>query len=434
METGHECAWRWERAVVVARGEGAACEVDVVALVLGEGVEVLSGDVETYAGEDTIEPFIFEVVAELDVGYLPVVGILDEAVAEVVVVGGAVGSELYTRLACVGVLGGPAVEHIDALVGEADGAVESLVEVVDSLEAESAVGGDSEVETLPFYTCVEAEVNLRHAAAEEVTVVLSDDAIAVDIDVVDIAEFGVSGSGVVASVLVVGGVALDSEELVESLVVADDAAVAETVEAAYLFAYLGAADAVGAALVGYAESCDLVLVDGGVSGYLPLDGVVVVAVCGGELEAAVLHGGGVHSYGAVGCASACGHGDAVEEVFGGSLEVVEVELNLVREEVDVETDVESLLLLPLEGCIDVVGEGGASDLGAAEAVGVVATGHGVHVLILADVLVAEDAVGGADLEEVDDVAVDGEELLTVEAPASGDGGESLPAVVGAESA
>ncbi len=159
--------------------------------------------------------------------------------------------------------------------------------------------------------------------------------------------------------------------------------------------------------------------------------MVVVAVSGSELEAAVFHGGSVHSDGAVGSAGACGYGYAVEEVFGCSLEVVEVELNLVGEEVDVETDVESLLLFPLEGSIDVVGEGGASDLSAAEAVGVVATSHGVHVLILADVLVAEDAVGGADLEEVDDVAVDGEELLTVEAPAGGHGGESLPAVVGA---
>ena len=88
----------------------------------------------------------------------------------------------------------------------------------------------------------------------------------------------------------------------------------------------------------------------------------------------------------------------------------------------------------MDGGIDIVGNGGTGNLVATEAVGVVSTGHGVHVLVLTDVLVTEDTVAGAQLEQAHEVGIDLEERFLVDAPSRGERREPVPTVGGGQAA
>lgn len=85
VESCHEATRCGVRAVVVTRSERAAGIVNIVAMIASESKDVLSRHIDADTTYVVAEPLVGQVTAKLNIGDLPISGILDLTVAEEVV-------------------------------------------------------------------------------------------------------------------------------------------------------------------------------------------------------------------------------------------------------------------------------------------------------------------------------------------------------------
>ena len=209
------------------------------------------------------------------------------------------------------------------------------------------------------------------------------------------------------------------DTVVDLVLVLEDTLINISVELSYLAAHLCDAVTVDSLRLAHTEGCNLVLRKCHVCRDVILELVAIVMPCESELKTCVLHCSGIHCNRTVCSTSLCRNRNAVEKVLRNSLVPVCVELELTAEHSIVETDVESLLLLPLEGCVHIVRDCRTCDLVAIEAVSIVTTGHCRHELVVTDVLVTEHTIRCTELQEAYELRVNIEERLLVDTPSEG---------------
>ena len=163
-----------------------------------------------------------------------------------------------------------------------------------------------------------------------------------------------------------------------------------------------------------------------VSSNLPLQGVVVITVGDRELVTAVLHRGCIHRDTGVGHTCIGRNGHTIKQVGRFVLIVFGRKLDTVVEQCQVNTEVGGLLLLPGDVAIHEIFDGRTCHGIVAEAVGHVASAHRSLVHVFTDVLITQFTIAGAELEHIDDVAINGIEALLVETPTYGNRGEGVP--------
>lgn len=122
-------------------------------MITREGIEVLCRDINTYAVYISAKPLVRHVVAKLYVGDLPISGILNLTAAEEVVPSllGIVGGISAGHIAQIGFsILAPAVGvgHGYVLVAPAIAGIQTVVDVVGDMIAQSTEGGDAQIEAL----------------------------------------------------------------------------------------------------------------------------------------------------------------------------------------------------------------------------------------------------------------------------------------------
>ena len=149
---------------------------------------------------------------------------------------------------------------------------------------------------------------------------------------------------------------------------------------------------------------------------LMLQRMIVVAIGQRELEATVLHWSSVHCYSCVWYTSVRRYGHVVEQILRFVLIPLCCELNAVVEQSQVYTYVHRLFLLPRDILIDESRNSRTCNGSVCEAVSHIVTHHRCLIHVLTDILITKLTIAGTYLKHIDDITVDGVELLLVETP------------------
>ena len=181
-----------------------------------EGIEVLCRDINAYAVYISAKPLVRHVVAKLNVGNLPISGILNltaakEAVPSLLGIVGGIGAGHIAQIGLSVLAPTIGISHSYVLVSPAVARIQTVVDVVGDVIAQSTEGGDAQIEALVLQMGTDTEVNLRHTAAEDDTVVLVDLAIRLAVRTADILVEAVTDIGSLLGSVVVE-VGLDASD------------------------------------------------------------------------------------------------------------------------------------------------------------------------------------------------------------------------------
>ena len=270
---------------------------------------------------------------------------------------------------------------------------------------QGAEGRDAQVEVLILQVSAQTEADLGQTTAKHGLVVGVNHTVGLAVRTTDILIEAVTHVGTT-----LGGM------VVKVGLCAGNALVDPTIELTYFLSYFCLVGTRDIALGTETERCHLIIKGAQVGTDLVLQGVVVVAIGERELQTAVLHLGCVHRHRGVGHTGVGRHGHVVEQLGRDVLVPLGCKLNAVVEHSQVETHVHGLLLLPGDVLVDEGRDGRTRHSLVAERVGHVVAVHRSLIGKFADVLVTELTIAGAYLEHIDDVVVDGEELLLVQTP------------------
>ena len=379
-------------------------------MIAREGVEVLSRHIDACAADDTLEHLVRNVVTQLDVGNLPVSGVLDLAIREEVVpsqrgIVGIVGARNAGEVGQSVLRPAVGIEQADGLVRRSVAGVQVVVDTVRHVVVQCAEGRDAQVEAFVLEASAQTEADLGQTAAEHHLVVGIDDAVGRAVRTTHVLVEAVTHVGTVLCGVVV-----------EVGLRAGDAFVHPSVELTNFLAHFRLVGAGDVALGAEAQRRHLVFQGAEVGRDVVLQRVVVIAIGSRELQTAVLHLGCVHRHRGVGHTGVGRHGHVVEQFGRDVLVPLSGELQAVVEHGQVETHVHGLLLLPGDVLVDEGRDGRTRHSLVAERVGHIVAVHGSLIGIFADVLVTELTIAGAQLEHVDHVGANGEELLLVQTP------------------
>ena len=296
----------------------------------------------------------------------------------------------------------------------------TLVVVVESLDGlaahpaaatADALREDGEEEALPLHVVGKTEGVAREVVAHDEAVVVVDDAVAVLVDVADVA-----------------GARDDALEMRAGsgfLVALEQAVVAQRIVGVERVAFLDDGHHVVAEEEVLALGVDdLVPVVGDVAGEVVVHGAGAEVVVQGELPAVAVHGGRVGGRGAV--AEQARDRQADEDVARAVLEEVEADVQVVLQQAHVQAEVGHPGGLPLDGGIHGGEVGGRSEL-VAEG-DALRDGDRLHVAVGADAVVTHQAPGAAELQGRDDRADGLPPGLLRHAPAQGEGREDAGTV------
>ena len=258
--------------------------------------------------------------------------------------------------------------------------------------------------------CTDTEVDLRQTAAKNCLVFTSNLAITINI--------------LIEAVTYVGAL-LDCVAVKISLC-AGNTFIYPTIELTYFLTYLSNIRAGNIRIGSEAKRSHLIIQCAQVGTDLMLQRMIVVAIGQRELKTTVLHRSSIHRYCCVRYTSVRRHGHVVEQILRFVLVPLSSELNTVVEQSQVDTYVHCLFLLPRDILIDESRNSRTCYGGITKAIGHVVTHHRCLIHVLTDVLITKLTIAGAHLKHINDVAVDGEELLLVETPTDRYRGEGAP--------